>query len=151
MPEEQLYKVTDALETMSAETGRSIPQVAIAWLLARPSISGVIIGARNEAQLGDNLKAMEFKLTENQIEMLDKASDVRPIYPYWHQRSVSGRAIRRRSDDAHAQSGATRSFSALARISASNAVDLRMRRSRCIAVSSHEHTTSPFSALCMSC
>ncbi|MGZ5828165.1 MAG: aldo/keto reductase, partial [Xanthobacteraceae bacterium] len=86
--DEQVFKATDVLEVISAETSRSIPQIAIAWLLARPSISGVIIGARNEAQLLDNLKATEFTLTDSQIKTLDKASELRPIYPYWHQRSV---------------------------------------------------------------
>ena len=65
-----------------------MPQVALAWLLSRPSISGIVIGARNETQLRDNLKAVEFKLTPDQIAMLDTASDVRPIYPYWHQRAT---------------------------------------------------------------
>ncbi|HVG50490.1 MAG TPA: aldo/keto reductase, partial [Xanthobacteraceae bacterium] len=88
VPDEQVFRVTDVLEAISAETGRSMAQVAIAWVLSRPTISGVIIGARNEAQLRDNLKAAEFTLTSDQIKALDAASAVRPIYPYWHQRSV---------------------------------------------------------------
>jgi aryl-alcohol dehydrogenase-like predicted oxidoreductase len=91
VPDEQVFKVTDALEIVSTQCGHSIPQVALAWLLARPSIASIVIGARNEAQLIDNLGATEFKLTEGQIRMLDQASDVRPIYPYWHQRAVFGR------------------------------------------------------------
>lgn len=88
VPDEQVFRATDVLEVIARETGRSIAQIALAWLLARPSIAGVIIGARNEAQLADNLKATEFKLGEDQIKRLDAATDLRPIYPYWHQRSV---------------------------------------------------------------
>jgi len=88
IPKDRLYTVTDALESVSKETGRSIPQIALAWLLSRPSISGIVIGARNEAQLRDNLKAVEFKLSPEQIATLDTASDVTPVYPYWHQRAT---------------------------------------------------------------
>jgi len=88
VPDEQVFRATDVLEIIARDSGRSIAQVALAWLLARPSVAGVIIGVRNEAQLLDNLKAMEFKLTEDQIKRLDAATDLRPIYPYWHQRSV---------------------------------------------------------------
>jgi aryl-alcohol dehydrogenase-like predicted oxidoreductase len=88
IPQDYLYKVTDALDAVAKETGRSVPQVALAWLLSRPGISGIVIGARNEAQLRDNLKSVEFRLTPEQIATLDAASDVRPIYPYWHQRET---------------------------------------------------------------
>jgi aryl-alcohol dehydrogenase-like predicted oxidoreductase len=88
VPEDYLYNVTDALDAVANETGRPVPQIALAWLLSRPSISGIVIGARNEAQLRDNLKAVEFKLTPDQIKTLDAASDVRPVYPYWHQRAT---------------------------------------------------------------
>jgi aryl-alcohol dehydrogenase-like predicted oxidoreductase len=81
-----LYSVTDVLEDISGETGRSIPQVALAWLLSRPSISSIIVGARNAAQLRDNLAAAELKLTADQVARLDAASTVPPVYPYWHQR-----------------------------------------------------------------
>jgi aryl-alcohol dehydrogenase-like predicted oxidoreductase len=86
VPEEQLYRVTDALEIVSAEVGRSMPQVALAWLLSRPTVSSIVIGARNETQLRDNLAAAELKLSPEQIVTLDKASAVPPPYPYWHQR-----------------------------------------------------------------
>jgi aryl-alcohol dehydrogenase-like predicted oxidoreductase len=89
VPEDRLYAVTDALEQVSAETGRSIPQVALAWLLARPTVSGVVIGARNAAQLKDNLQAADWKLDPAQIARLDAASAVPPAYPYWHQRRTS--------------------------------------------------------------
>jgi len=86
VPDDQLFKVTDALETISKEVGRSIPQVALAWLLSRPTVSSIVIGARNEQQLRDNLAACELKLTAGQLAALDKASATPPAYPYWHQR-----------------------------------------------------------------
>ena len=86
VPEDRLYRVTDVLEAISAETGRSIPQVALAWLLARPTVSGIVIGARNAAQLTDNLGATDVTLTPQQVLQLDAASAVTPAYPYWHQR-----------------------------------------------------------------
>jgi aryl-alcohol dehydrogenase-like predicted oxidoreductase len=88
VPQERLFAVTDALEAVSAEVGRSIPQVALAWLLSRPTISSVVIGARNVAQLQDNLAATELQLTAGQVAKLDAASAVRPPYPYWHQRQT---------------------------------------------------------------
>jgi aryl-alcohol dehydrogenase-like predicted oxidoreductase len=86
VPEERLHKVTDELELISRETGRSIPCVALAWLLGRPSVSSVVIGARNVTQLKDNLAATDLTLSADQITRLDAASAVRPAYPYWHQR-----------------------------------------------------------------
>jgi aryl-alcohol dehydrogenase-like predicted oxidoreductase len=87
VPEERLFSVTDALEAVSREIGQSIPRVAIAWLLSRPTISSVVLGARNVAQLQDNLGAVDTRLTPEQVARLDAASAVRPAYPYWHQRS----------------------------------------------------------------
>lgn len=86
VPEERLYSITDALERVAKEVGRSIPQVALAWLLGRPTVSSIVIGARNVAQLRDNLAATELRLSAEQVERLDAASAVRPAYPYWHQR-----------------------------------------------------------------
>ena len=84
--DEHLYKVVDALDEVAAETGKSVPQIALNWLLHRPTVSSIIVGARNEEQLRQNLVAADFSLTAEQIAKLDKASDVAPIYPYWHQR-----------------------------------------------------------------
>jgi len=84
--DEYLYKVVDALDAVAAETGKSVPQVALAWLLTRPTVSSVIIGARNEQQLRDNLGAVGWALSQEQIAKLDAASAVTPAYPYWHQR-----------------------------------------------------------------
>jgi len=81
--EERLYRVVDALDAVAAETGRSVPQVAINWLLQRPTVSSVLIGARNEPQLVDNLGAIGWNLTPTQIATLDTASAVMPPYPYY--------------------------------------------------------------------
>jgi len=84
--DERLYKVVDALDEVAKETGKSVPQVALNWLLQRPSISTVIFGARDEEQLRQNLDAAGWNLSAAQVAKLDKASDVTPVYPYWHQR-----------------------------------------------------------------
>ncbi|MBL8953151.1 MAG: aldo/keto reductase [Myxococcaceae bacterium] len=83
--DEYLYRVVDALDAVAAETGRSVPQVALAWLLTRPTVCNVVIGARDEAQLKMNLGALEVKLSEAQVAKLDAASARTPAYPYWHQ------------------------------------------------------------------
>lgn len=85
VPEEYLYTVVDALDALAAETGKTVPQIALNWVLQRPSVSTVIIGARNEDQLRQNLGAVSWKLTEDQIAQLDAASAVPMTYPYWHQ------------------------------------------------------------------
>jgi aryl-alcohol dehydrogenase-like predicted oxidoreductase len=89
--DEYLYDVVDALDAVAKETGRSVPQVALNWLLQRPTVSSVIIGARNEEQLKQNLAAADFTLTAAQVAALDKASDRPPVYPYWHQRQFAVR------------------------------------------------------------
>ena len=86
MADEYLYKVVDALDAVAKETGKSVPQVALNWVVQRPSISTVIFGARNEEQLRQNLGAVGWNLSAQQIAKLDAASDVTPVYPYWHQR-----------------------------------------------------------------
>lgn len=85
VPDEYLYKVVDALDEVAKETGKTIPQIAINWLLQRPSVSTVIIGARNEEQLRQNLGAVGWNLTKDQVAKLDAASLTKPPYPYWHQ------------------------------------------------------------------
>jgi aryl-alcohol dehydrogenase-like predicted oxidoreductase len=89
VPQERLFAITDVLETISEELGQSIPRIALAWLLSRPTVCSIVIGARNVVQLQDNLAATQVRLTAKQIARLDKASDVRPAYPYWHQRRTS--------------------------------------------------------------
>ena len=87
---EHLYRVIDVLEAVAAETGKTVPQVAINWLLRRPTVSSVIIGARNEAQLRDNLGAVGWELTAAQVAVLDTASDVLPPYPHTPYRQQEG-------------------------------------------------------------
>jgi aryl-alcohol dehydrogenase-like predicted oxidoreductase len=84
--DERLFRIIDALDVLAAETGKTIPQMALNWLLRRPTVSSVIIGARNEAQLVENIGAVGWNLTPAQVAALDAASDVSPAYPVWHQR-----------------------------------------------------------------
>jgi aryl-alcohol dehydrogenase-like predicted oxidoreductase len=84
--DEYLYKVVDALDAVAAETGKTVPQVALNWLLRKPTIASLIIGARDEKQLRDNLAATSFTLTTEQVAKLDEASAPQVAYPYWHQR-----------------------------------------------------------------
>jgi aryl-alcohol dehydrogenase-like predicted oxidoreductase len=88
--DELLYKVVDILEEISQETGKSIVQVSLNWLLQRPTVSSLVVGARNETQLKENLAAAGWKLTTEQIRRLDAASETQPIYPYWHQATKPG-------------------------------------------------------------
>jgi aryl-alcohol dehydrogenase-like predicted oxidoreductase len=91
VPDELLFRVVDALDEVAKETGKSVPQIALNWLLQRPSVSRVIIGARNEEQLRANLGAVGWSLTSDQMAKLDAAS-ARPLaYPYWHQAQFAER------------------------------------------------------------
>ncbi|THD59133.1 aldo/keto reductase [Phenylobacterium sp.] len=83
--DEHLYTVVDALQAVADETGRTVPQVALNWLLTRPTVANVVVGARNEAQLKANLGAVGWTLTPDQVARLDAASRRTPAYPYWHQ------------------------------------------------------------------
>ena len=91
MSDEYLYSVVDALDAVAAETGKTVPQVALNWLLQRPTVSSLILGARNEEQLKQNLGAVGWNLTAEQVAKLDAASAVIPAYPYWHQRNFTER------------------------------------------------------------
>ncbi|MEO8523765.1 MAG: aldo/keto reductase [Caldimonas sp.] len=88
LPLEQLHDVVDVLREIAAELGRSVSQIALNWVLHRPTVSTLVIGARNAGQLRENLGSVEFKLTAEQVKRLDDASASRPIYPYWHQRQT---------------------------------------------------------------
>ncbi|RFM27053.1 aldo/keto reductase [Deminuibacter soli] len=83
---ERLYNIIDVLDQVAAETGKTISQVALNWLINRPTVDNIIIGARNEKQLEENLGALGWHLTVDQVKRLDAVSDADPIYPYWHQR-----------------------------------------------------------------
>jgi aryl-alcohol dehydrogenase-like predicted oxidoreductase len=84
--DEFLYSVVDVLDELAQETGKTVPQIALNWLLQRPTVSTVIIGARNEEQLRQNLGAVGWNLTAEQVARLDEVTAVTPPYPYWHQR-----------------------------------------------------------------
>jgi len=89
--DEYLYSVVDALDAVAADTGKTVAQVALNWLLSRPTISNIVVGARNEEQLKQNLGAVGWSLTPEQISLLDDASHKTPTYPYWHQRQFDKR------------------------------------------------------------
>ena len=91
VPEEYLFKVIDTLDIIAKETEKTVPQVALNWLLQRPTVANVIIGARNEEQLRQNLGATGWNLTKEQVTLLDAASATSRIYPYWHQNGFSER------------------------------------------------------------
>ena len=86
--DDYFFKVQDAIEEIATETGKTVPQIAINWLLQRPTVSTVIIGARNEEQLRQNLGAIGWNLTLEQMKRLDQAGETPPIYPIWHQRQL---------------------------------------------------------------
>ena len=83
--EDYLYTVVEALDEVAGETGKTVPQVALAWLLSRPTVCNVVVGARDEEQLRANLGAVGWTLSADQIARLDVASRRDPPYPYWHQ------------------------------------------------------------------
>ena len=85
VPNDYVYRVVEAIDQVAEETGKTVPQIALNWLLQRPTVSNVIIGARNEEQLRANLGAVGWNLTAEQVAKLDKASAVALPYPYWHQ------------------------------------------------------------------
>lgn len=84
--EAELFKTLDALDLIAKERGKSVAQIALNWLLRKPSVANIVIGARNEEQLRQNLAALEWKLSDAEVLMLDKASEPRVPYPNWHQR-----------------------------------------------------------------
>jgi len=89
--DETLYDVVDVLDAIAKETDKTIPAVALNWLLSRPSVANVVIGARDESQLRQNLSAVGWSLTPEQVARLDAVSQSTPSYPYWHQRDFNER------------------------------------------------------------
>lgn len=83
--DQHLFDVVDALDLVAKECGKTVPQVALNWLLQRPTVATVIFGARNEEQLRQNLGAAGWALSSEQVAKLDRTSEVTPTYPYWHQ------------------------------------------------------------------
>jgi aryl-alcohol dehydrogenase-like predicted oxidoreductase len=86
---DRLYGTLDVIDEIAAETGKTVSQVALRWILQRPSVVSIVVGARNEAQLKENLGAVGWSLDAGQMARLDEASEVQPIYPYWHQREFA--------------------------------------------------------------
>jgi aryl-alcohol dehydrogenase-like predicted oxidoreductase len=91
IPDEFFYNLVDVLDAISAETGKTVAQVSLNWLLQRPTVASVIIGARDKEQLRENLGAVGWNLTAEQVARLDAASETDTIYPYWHQRGFTER------------------------------------------------------------
>ncbi|MBM3617447.1 MAG: aldo/keto reductase [Alphaproteobacteria bacterium] len=89
--QEYLYDVVDALDEVAQEVGKTIPQVALNWLLQRPTVANIVIGARNEEQLKQNLGAVGWNLTKEQVAKLDAASKRPLAYPFWHQQDFLSR------------------------------------------------------------
>ncbi|TFW15686.1 aldo/keto reductase [Duganella callida] len=87
--EERLFRIVEALDVVAGQTGKSIPQIALNWLLGKKTVSNVIIGARDEKQLIENIGATGWSLTPEQNALLEQASDVPPAYPVWHQRGFA--------------------------------------------------------------
>ncbi len=85
IPQEYLFKVVDALDDVAKETGKTVTQIALNWLLQRPTVATVIMGARNEEQLRQNLGADGWNLNADQMRKLNDASVTPKTYPYWHQ------------------------------------------------------------------
>jgi aryl-alcohol dehydrogenase-like predicted oxidoreductase len=88
--DERLYDIVDVLDELVEETGKSMSQIALNWLLQRPTVSNIIIGARTAEQLKQNLDAVGWNLNLEQVQKLDKASAIQPPYPYWHQNQFPG-------------------------------------------------------------
>lgn len=88
--QEQLYKIVDGLAEIAGQRNVSIPQVALNWVMRKPGVDTVILGARNEQQLRDNLAAANWTLTDAEVERLDELSAVPLPYPYWHQQKFAG-------------------------------------------------------------
>jgi len=89
--DEFLYKIVDAIDEVAKETNKSVPQIALNWLLQRPTVASIIMGARNEEQLKQNLASAGWNLSPELVAKLDSVSAVTPIYPYWHQRQFTER------------------------------------------------------------
>jgi aryl-alcohol dehydrogenase-like predicted oxidoreductase len=91
--EERLWRIVDALVKMGESRGVSAAQVALAWAAGRPGVANIIVGARNEAQLKDNLASVSLVLTDEERKRLDDVSELPLIYPYWHQNASAGNRL----------------------------------------------------------
>ncbi|MCX5497540.1 aldo/keto reductase [Kaistia dalseonensis] len=91
--EGKLYDIVDVVVEIAEAHGVSGAQIALAWLLGRPGVTSLIIGARTDAQLADNLKSVDVKLTEDERARLDKVSELPLLYPYWHQAATASERL----------------------------------------------------------
>ncbi len=91
VPDEHVFRIVDVLDEIALETGKSVPQIALNWLLQRPSVATVIVGARNEEQLRQNIGATGWTLRPSHVAKLDAASATTRAYPYWHQAGFAER------------------------------------------------------------
>ena len=92
IPEERLFRLVNVLDVISKETGKTVSQIPINWLLQRPTVvASVLISARDEEQLRENLGSVGWNLSAEQIARLDEASETDTIYPYWHQQGFTER------------------------------------------------------------
>ncbi|ALV04740.1 aldo/keto reductase [Roseateles depolymerans] len=89
--DEHLFRVVDVLDEIARQREKTVAQVALNWVLRRPSVANVVIGARNEEQLQQNLGALGWELSAEDIARLDDASHKEPAYPYWHQKGFASR------------------------------------------------------------
>lgn len=87
VPDELQFAIVDVLDELAEETGKTVAQISLNWLLQRPTVTSLVFGARNEEQLRQNLGAVGWNLTPEQVARLDKVSATPPVYPYWHQRT----------------------------------------------------------------
>jgi aryl-alcohol dehydrogenase-like predicted oxidoreductase len=87
VPDELQFSIVDVLDELAEETGKSISQISLNWLLQRPTVTSLVFGARNEEQLRQNLGAVGWNLMPEQVARLDQVSATSPVYPYWHQRN----------------------------------------------------------------
>jgi aryl-alcohol dehydrogenase-like predicted oxidoreductase len=83
--QDKLYDIVEVLVKVASERGASPAQVALAWLLDRPAVTSVIIGARTTGQLVDNLGAADLVLSGDELARLEEVSRPPLLYPYWHQ------------------------------------------------------------------
>jgi len=87
--EERGYAIIAALEDVAATHGATVPQAALRWVAHQPGVSSVIVGARTEQQLADNLRAARWAMSEDELTLLENLSAPPLIYPYWHQQRES--------------------------------------------------------------
>ena len=93
--EGKLYEIVDVLVEIGQAHGVSAAQIALAWLLGRPGVASLVVGARTEEQLADNIAAAGVTLTDEERARLDKVSAPPLLYPYWHQANSAGDRLSR--------------------------------------------------------